>query len=480
MKLHAETLIKKNIGNIHFIGIGGIGMSGIAEILHNLGYSVQGSDTSDNYNMERLKKLGIKVFYSHSSENIKDAAVVVKSSAIKSTNSEIIAARERKIPVVKRSEMLAELMRFKFSIAIAGTHGKTTTTSLAAIMFEAAGLNPTVINGGIINSRGTNAYLGSGDYLIAEADESDATFIKIPSTIGIITNIDPEHLDFYGNFDALKAAFHSFIENLPFYGFGVLCIDHPEVKNLSKKISDRKIITYGIDSDDADIKAINIKQEINGSTYDVVISERIANGRERLIKNLYLPTPGLHNVLNSLSIIAVAIELKFEYSVITTGFKEFKGVKRRFTQVAEINGIRIIDDYAHHPTEISATLKTAKTVLKNSKNKIIAIAQPHRYSRVHDLFSEFAHCFSDADNIIIADIYPAGEEPIEGINKNILAATIKKANPKKEVRPLDNLENLPYIINSIAKEGDIVIFLGAGNITDWAYALPGQMKDLNL
>lgn len=468
-------LMQKTIGKIHFIGIGGIGMSGIAEILHNLGYDVQGSDSSENYNTRRLGEFGIKIFKDQNKDNIKYANVIVKSTAVKDDNPEIIEAKSRNIPIVKRSEMLAEIMRLKISVAISGTHGKTTTTSLTATMFEAADLDPTVINGGIINSKNTNAYLGKGDYLIAEADESDATFIKIPSTIGIITNIDAEHLSFYGSFENLYNAFVTFIENLPFYGFGVLCIDHDVVRKLSKQVTNRKIITYGIESEDADVKAINISQDVTGSTYDIILSEKFNLGGNNIITGLHLPTAGIHNVLNSLAAIAVAVELNFSFDIIKSGFKKFTGVKRRFTLVDKVDNITIIDDYAHHPIEIIAILKTAKSILPTDDNKVIAIVQPHRYSRVNDLFNEFINCFNDADILIMSEIYSAGEEIISGISRDSLVASIKEKYPNKEIFSIDNPDEIAPIIVKNANEGDIVIFLGAGDVTNWAYKLPSQL-----
>jgi UDP-N-acetylmuramate--alanine ligase len=476
MATHNNGLFK-TVGIIHFIGIGGIGMSGIAEILHNLGYKVQGSDMSANANVTRLQHMGINVTIGHTGENIGNAAVIVKSSAVKDSNPEIIAARTRQIPVVKRAEMLAELMRLKTSIAIAGTHGKTTTTSLVAAMFETANLHPTVINGGIINSCGTNAYLGSGDYLIAEADESDGTFIKVPSSIAVITNIDPEHLDYYGSFDVLRAAFRSFIEQLPFYGFAILCKDHPEVEALIPLITDRKIITYGIDSD-ADIKAVNIRKNANGSVFDVEISARY-NGEKRTLTNVALPMPGIHNVQNSLSAIAIALELKFDDAIIINGFSQFGGVKRRFTKTGEIDGITVIDDYGHHPKEIEATLRTARDVV-SKQGRVIAVMQPHRYSRVHDLFSDFTKCFADADIVLVADIYSAGEEAIPGITRDVLVAAIRQAGEHPDVRILESPQHLAATVHSIAKNGDFVVCLGAGTITAWAATLPGELELLRV
>lgn len=445
-------------------------MSGIAEILHNLGYKVQGSDASSNANVTRLAGFGIKVAVGQKAENIEGASIVVRSSAVKDDNPEIKAAKEKNIPVILRADMLAELMRLKESVAVAGTHGKTTTTSMVTAMFESAGLDPTVINGGIINAYGTNARLGKGDWLIAEADESDGTFLKLPATVGIITNIDPEHMEHYGTFDVLLNSFRSFIENLPFYGFGVLCNDHPEVNNLAKTISDRKVITYAIDNE-ADVKAINVELLPDGSRFDVEVSDHLKSGAKTL-KSIHLPMPGRHNVSNSLSAIAVACELCFDDKVILKGFANFKGVKRRFTKTGETDGITIIDDYGHHPKEIEATLAAARGA---TKGRVIAVLQPHRYTRVHDLFDDFCKCFSDADKVVVTDIYEAGEKPIEGINRDNLIKGIKK-NGHKDVFPLQSAEELPQIINKIAKSGDMVVCLGAGSISQWANALPEDLK----
>ncbi|MDA0781761.1 MAG: UDP-N-acetylmuramate--L-alanine ligase [Rickettsiales bacterium] len=476
MRLSSKT-IKPFLGNgiIHFIGVGGIGMSGICEILHNLGYNVQGSDSANNSNVQRLKSLGIKVIVGQKEENVEDAEVIVKSSAIKDTNPEIIAGRERRIPIIQRAEMLAEIMRLKLSVAVAGTHGKTTTTSMVTSMFDAANLDPTVINGGIINRYGTNAHLGDGDWLIAEADESDGTFLKLPATVGIITNIDPEHMEHYGTFDVLKKSFRNFIENLPFYGFGVLCKDHPEVSALATTIKDRKVITYGIETQ-ADVRAENIRIEKGGSTYDVEISDKLKGG-SRKIKNIHLPMPGQHNVLNSLAAISVAAELEFDNKTILNGFSKFQGIKRRFTKTGEYNGITIIDDYGHHPKEIAVTLKTAQDTVKDTKGNVIAVVQPHRYSRVKDLFSDFCSCFAFADEVIVSDIYEAGETPIEGINRDSLVDGIRKSGHKNVVA-LESKDELPQIIKRDAKSGDVVVCLGAGSISLWANELPGQLKEL--
>jgi UDP-N-acetylmuramate--alanine ligase len=468
---HISKLLTK--GPIHFTGIGGIGMSGIAEILHNLGHSIQGSDLSKNANTARLQNIGIKTFLNHNKDNIKDIALLVISTAIKDNNPEVEYCKDNSIPVITRTEMLAELMRLKTSIAVSGTHGKTTTTSMIASVFEASNLNPTVINGGIINTRGTNAYLGSGDFLIAEADESDATFIKVPSTIAVITNIDPEHLDYYGSFANLKKAFSDFINNLPTHGFGVLCIDHPEVRKLAKTIKNRRIITYGVQSKDADVQAINIKQNLNNSTFEVKISDKL-NTKIKNIKSITLNIPGVHNVQNSLAAIAIALELKFNKQNIINGFKDFKGVKRRFTLTGEVNGIRIIDDYAHHPREIEATLSTAKQVVIKD-GKIISVFQPHRYTRLRDLFKEFSECFRDSDIVYIADVYTANEEPIENVSRDSLIEAMIQTKSHNDVRPLLSPDHLPDIIKQHCKANDLVIFLGAGSITNWANELPCKL-----
>jgi len=465
--------IKGSAGIIHFVGMGGIGMSGIAEIMIGLGYSVQGSDLSSNSNTERLKALGAKIFCGHEAANVINADYVVISSAITAENKEVQEALHRGIPVIRRAEMLAELMRFKTSIAISGSHGKTTTTSLMACMFEAAGLSPTVINGGILNNKSTNAYLGKSEYLIAEADESDATFIKIPSTIAVITNIDPEHMDYYKTFENLIAAFESFITNLPFYGFAVVCLDHPIVRDITSRIIDRKIITYGIESEDVHVRAYNIRTNLSSSTYDLRIKLPHASGSV-VIENVTLPTPGIHNVLNSLSVIAVAAELDFGVRAIREGFKDFQGVKRRFTKTGEHNGVTIIDDYAHHPIEIAATLASARSVV--GKAKLIAVFQPHRYSRVEFLFDDFTKCFSDADKVYVTDIYGAGEEAIEGITGEALAEKMKSSH--KNVEFLKSHEDLPRLIRDEAKRGDMVLMMGAGSVTNWAAELPDKLAAL--
>jgi UDP-N-acetylmuramate--alanine ligase len=458
---------------IHFVGVGGIGMSGIAEIMHNLGYKVQGSDLSANNNTERLQEKGIKVLLGHAKENIINVSYVIISSAIKPDNIEVLTAIEKKIPVIRRAEMLAELMRLKCSVAVSGSHGKTTTTSLVACLFEAAGLEPTVINGGVINNRSTNAYLGQSNYLIAEADESDATFIKIPSTIGIITNIDPEHMDYYKNFAALINAFKSFFRNLPFYGFGVACIDHPIVRQITEEITERRIITYGIESHDAHLSALNIKSDTYSSTFDIKLKLPHSIGITT-IEQIRIPIPGKHNVLNALAAIAVGVELDFGIRIIKDGFKHFQGVKRRFTLVGKFNGAEIIDDYAHHPVEIAATLATAKSIANQRKTKVITVFQPHRYSRLHELFDDFAGSFADADYIYIMDVYPAGEKEIKGISGESLVSAMKKADIDN-VYYLDHRNKIPDSVKSNAKAGDLIVMMGAGTIGTWAQELPARL-----
>jgi len=467
---------KGTLNVIHFVGIGGIGISGIAEIMNNLGYKIQGSDLSDNGNTKRLEAKNVKIFIGHDATNVQDASYVVISTAVKSDNPEVVAARENQIPVIRRAEMLAELMRLKCSVAVSGSHGKTTTTSLVACLFEAAGLDPTVINGGIINNRSTNAYLGQSDYLIVEADESDATFIKIPSTIGVITNIDPEHMDYYKDFDSLIAAFKSFIRNLPFYGFGVACIDHPVVRKLVEDVTERRIVTYGIDSDDAHILAYNINSDTYSSTFDIKLQLPNSRGRTT-IEQIVIPTPGKHNVLNALAAIAIGVELDFGIKIIQDGFKKFQGVKRRFTKICEYNGAEIIDDYAHHPVEINATLSTARAIAEQRKGKVIAIFQPHRYSRLENLFSDFSNCFNDAANIYITDVFAAGEQPIEGISGKTLSQAIEKTGAVSEF--VTDSKDIAAIITSVAEKGDVVVLMGAGTITSWANALPELLKTID-
>jgi UDP-N-acetylmuramate--alanine ligase len=467
----------QTIGKLHFIGIGGIGMSGIAEVLHALGYEVQGSDLSDSANVKRLRDEGIEVFVGHNSKHINDAAIIVISSAIKENNPELKAAREARKTIVRRAEMLAELMRMKWSVAIAGTHGKTTTTTMVGTMLEEAGYDPTVINGGIVNRYGTNTRIGTSDWIVAEADESDGTFTKLPATIAVVTNIDPEHLDHYGSYDNIKAAFRRFIDNLPFYGFAVLCSDHPAVQAMIPQISDRRVITYGFNPQ-ADVRASNIRSSAEGNLFNVTfagwMNQDKTNDKIETLRDVFLPMLGDHNVLNSLASLAIAHEMGVPAAIMKTAMKNFSGVKRRFTNTGSSNGITVIDDYAHHPVEITAVLKAARQAVDKSGKKIIAVMQPHRYTRLHDLFDDFSSCFNDADSVIIADVYAAGEEPIDGADKEHLVAGISKRG-HKHAQELKDLENLPSMVAGIAEEGDYVICLGAGSISAWAHDLPAQL-----
>ena len=461
-----------DIGTIHFVGIGGIGMSGIAETLHELGYQVQGSDIAESANVRRLRDKGIAVQIGHRAENVATASVIVVSSAVKVENPEVVAARERLVPVVRRAEMLGELMRLKWSIAVGGTHGKTTTTSLVAAMLDAAGFDPTVINGGIINAYGTNARLGDGDWMVVEADESDGTFVRLPATIAVVTNIDPEHLDFYGTFDAVRDAFATFVANVPFYGFAAMCIDHPEVQALIPRLSDRRIVTYGL-SPQADVRALDIKIEHGGARFAIEIAAR-GSGDVRRFENFRLPMLGTHNVQNALAAIAVAIEMGVGEDIMRRALAGFAGVKRRFTNVGEVGGITVIDDYGHHPVEIAAVLAAARAA---TAGRVIAVFQPHRYSRVASLMEEFCTCFNDADTVIVADIHPAGESPIEGVDRAAIVQGLR-AHGHRDVRPLPSPEDLVGLIAITAAASDLVVCLGAGSITNWAQALPGELTAL--
>ena len=458
---------------IHFVGIGGIGMSGIAEVLHNLGYVVQGSDLAVNNNINRLSDLGVNVMIGHAEENLGSAAVVVISSAIKVGNPELDAARKRLTPVVRRAEMLGELMRFKWAIAVGGTHGKTTTTSLVAALLEEAEMDPTVINGGIINAWGTNARLGSSEWMVAEADESDGTFVKLPSTITVVTNIDSEHMDYFGSFDHLKEAFVSFIEQIPFYGFAVLCIDDAGVQAIIPRVSDRRVITYGV-TPQADIRVADINTSADGSNFDIIITDR-KSGDERVIDKLYLPMVGNHNILNSAAAISIAIELGLADDVIRKGLGGFTGVKRRFTKTGVVDGITIIDDYGHHPAEILAVVNAARVT--TAEGRVMAVVQPHRYSRLRDLFEDFCTCFNDADIVVVADIYAAGEMPIEGVTQASLIEGLR-AHGHRMVIPLEHPDDLTVIVNEHMNSGDLVVCLGAGNITVWANDLPSNLANL--
>ena len=464
--------LPRTIGPLHFVGIGGIGMSGIAEVLHNLGYRVQGSDLADGANVRRLIDLGIPIAIGHDAENLGPAEVVVTSSAVKSDNPEVAAARVRRLPVVRRAEMLAELMRLKWSLAVAGTHGKTTTTSMIGALLETAQLDPTVINGGIINAYGTNARLGAGDWMVVEADESDGTFTRLPVTIAIVTNIDPEHLDYYGNFDALRQAFETFVGNVPFYGFAALCIDHPVVQGIIPRLSDRRVLTYGF-SAQADIRAVDVQLGRDGARFDAVVSDPLSD-RGRTIPDLFLPMFGQHYVQNSLAAVAVAEALGLGDDALRVALRSFEGVKRRFTKTGEWNGVTVIDDYGHHPVEIAAVLKAARAIVEG---KVIAVVQPHRFTRVSHLFDGFCTCFNDADIVLVADIYAAGETPIEGVTREAVVAGLIE-HGHRNVRPLSGPRDLTPLINELASPGDMVVCLGAGSITNWASSLPGELARL--
>jgi UDP-N-acetylmuramate--alanine ligase len=462
--------LPREIGPIHFVGIGGIGMSGIAEVLCNLGYTVQGSDASESANVNRLREKGIKVTVGHKADNVAGADVLVVSTAIKRDNPELLAARAQRIPVVRRAEMLAELMRLKSCVAIAGTHGKTTTTSMVAALLDAGDLDPTVINGGIINAYGTNARLGAGEWMVVEADESDGTFLKLPADVAIVTNVDPEHLDHFKTFDAVQDAFKTFVENVPFYGFAVMCIDHPVVQSLVGKIEDRRIITYG-ENPQADVRLVDLMPSGGGSSFKIEFRDRKAN-TTHAIAGLMLPMPGRHNALNATAAISVAHELGMSDAAIRKALAGFGGVKRRFTKTGEWNGVSIIDDYGHHPVEIAAVLRAARD---STKNKVIAVVQPHRYTRLQSLFEEFCTCFNDADTVIVAEVYPAGEAPIPGIDRDNYVLGLR-AHGHREVIPLQESSALAGVVHGVAKPGDYVVLLGAGNITQWAYALPGELQ----
>jgi len=460
------------IGPIHFVGIGGIGMSGIAEVLINLGYTVQGSDTAENANVKRLREKGAKVTVGHNAALVDGAEVVVVSSAIKRDNPELVAARAKRLPVVRRAEMLAELMRLKSCVAVAGTHGKTTTTSLVAALLDAGHFDPTVINGGIINAYGTNARLGAGDWMVVEADESDGTFLKLPADIAIVTNVDAEHLDHFKTFAAVQEAFRAFVENVPFYGFAVMCTDHPIVQRLVGRIEDRRVITYG-ENPQADVRLVNLGHANGGSRFAVAFRDW-AGAQAHVIDKLTLPMPGRHNALNATAAIAVARELGISDELIRKALASFGGVRRRFTRAGEWNGVAIIDDYAHHPVEIAAVLRAAR---ESTKGQVIAVVQPHRYTRLATLFESFSTCFNDADAVVVADVYPAGEAPIKGADRDSLVAAIH-ARGHRQVIPLPGPKNLAGIVKGLVKPGDYVVCLGAGNITQWAYALAGELKAL--
>ena len=458
-----------DIGPVHFVGIGGIGMSGIAEVMVNLGYVVQGSDQSESANVKRLREKGVKVAIGHAADNLDGAQVVVVSSAIKHDNPELVAARAQRLPVVRRAEMLAELMRLKSCVAIAGTHGKTTTTSMVAALLDAGGFDPTVINGGIINAYGTNARLGAGEWMVVEADESDGTFLKLPADIAVVTNIDAEHLDHFKTFDAVQEAFRAFVENVPFYGFSVMCTDHPVVQSLVGRIEDRRIITYG-ENPQADVRLIDVSHAGGSSLFTIALREPAGQAGHE-IKNVALPMPGRHNALNATAAIAVAHELGVGDDVIRDALAGFGGVRRRFTRTGIWNGVTIIDDYGHHPVEIAAVLKAAR---ESTRGQVIAVVQPHRYTRLAALFEQFCTCFNDADAVIVAHVYPAGEAPIAGADRDALVRGLR-THGHRRVIALDGPDKLAALVAATAQPGDYVVCLGAGSITQWAYALPGEL-----
>jgi len=460
--------VATDIGTIHFIGIGGIGMSGIAEVMHNMGYSVQGSDVADGYVVQGLRDRGIKVMIGHAAENLGDAAVVVTSTAIKKGNPEVDLALERRVPVIRRAEMLAELMRLKSTVAVAGTHGKTTTTSMIAALLDAGGVDPTVINGGIINSYGSNARLGSSDWMVVEADESDGSFLRLDGTVAVVTNIDPEHLDHYGEFDAVKDAFVEFVENVPFYGAALLCLDHPEVQAILPRVQDRRIVTYGF-SAQADIRGDNVTPVPGGNRFDVQVRER--DGSVRRIEGIEMPMPGRHNVLNAMAAIGVALHLGIDDATIQSGFAKFGGVKRRFTKVGEIalegGNVTVIDDYGHHPVEVKAVLAAAR---EGVRGRVIAVVQPHRFTRLRDLMDEFQQAFNDADTVYVAPVYPAGETPIEGVDADALVSGLKRRGH----RAAETIADAAMLATALAADlqpNDMIVCLGAGDITKWAAGL---------
>jgi len=466
--------VPTDIGVVHFVGIGGIGMSGIAEVMNNLGYTVQGSDMKESATVERLRRQGISVSIGHAKEHVEGAAVVVTSTAVKRSNPEVAHALENRVPVVRRAEMLAELMRLKSTIAVAGTHGKTTTTSMIAALLDAGKVDPTVINGGIIEQYGSNARLGDSDWMVVEADESDGSFLRLDGTIAVVTNIDPEHLDHYGDFEGVKDAFVEFIHNVPFYGAAVLCIDHPEVQAVIGKVRDRRVVTYGF-SLQADICGVNVRPDMGGNSFDVIVRQR--GEEDRRIENVRLPMPGRHNVQNALAAIAVAIEMGCDDEVIRTGFSSFGGVRRRFTKVGEVplrsGAVPIIDDYGHHPVEIKAVLAAARESV--GTGRVIAVVQPHRYTRLRDLMDEFQSCFNEADMVFATPVYAAGEDPIEGVSSDSLVAGLKSRGHRAAATVADE-DDLAKRLACELTTGDMVVCLGAGDITRWASELAGRIE----
>ena len=456
------TRLPLNLGPIHFIGIGGIGMSGIAEILVNLGYSVQGSDIKKTHITERLSTLSVKIFYDHDKENVSNCSVVVISSAIKKENIELSFAKQLGIPIVSRAEMLAELMRMKLNIVVAGSHGKTTTTSLVASIAEAGNLDPTVINGGVIKAYGSNARLGEGDWMVVEADESDGSFNKLPVTVAIVTNIDKEHLDYYGSFPNLKQAFERFISSVPFYGVAVCCIDDKNVAKVISHVKDRKIITYGF-SENADITIRNISVDEKGTRFD--LDDKITN---IYLRDFHLPMIGQHNALNACAAILAASNLSIPLKFIKDALGKFEGVARRFTRIGFFNGATIIDDYAHHPAEIKAVISAAKEI---ATRRIIVVHQPHRFSRLKSLFTDFSKCFRDADIVGITPVFAAGEPQISGFDSKTLINSVTRSGMQK-VEYVENEASFSKFLRNNCNKGDIFLTLGAGSITSWVNNLP--------
>ena len=464
------TKLPGDVGPIHFVGIGGIGMSGIAEVLLNLGYVVQGSDLKSSKITQRLETLGATVFEGQRAENLENAEVVVISSAIKPGNAELDEARARGLPVVRRAEMLAELMRLKSNIAIGGTHGKTTTTTMMAELMVAGGFDPTVVNGGIIHAYGSNARMGQGEWMVVEADESDGTFNRLPATIAVVTNIDPEHMEHWGDFDRLRDGFYEFVSNIPFYGLAVCCTDHAEVQALVGRISDRRVVTYGFNAQ-ADVRAVNLTYKGGVAHFDVLLQ---AEGQK--IEGCTLPMPGDHNVSNALSAVAVCRHLGMKLDEIRTALAAFGGVNRRFTKVGEVDGVTIIDDYGHHPVEIAAVLKAARQAIgSEGEGRVIAVHQPHRYSRLSSLFDDFCACFNDADVVAIAEVFAAGEDPIEGASRDDLVAGLIR-HGHRHARAILNEDDLLRLVREQARPGDMVVCLGAGTISAWANGLPERLK----
>ncbi|MBY6137091.1 UDP-N-acetylmuramate--L-alanine ligase [Leisingera sp. XS_AS12] len=463
--MNPATKLPGDVGPIHFVGIGGIGMSGIAEVLLNLGYSVQGSDLKASKITGRLEELGARIFVGQQAENLEGAAVVVISSAIKPGNPELDEARRRGLPVVRRADMLAELMRLKSNIAIGGTHGKTTTTTMMAELMVAGGFDPTIINGGIIHAYGSNARMGQGEWMVVEADESDGSFNRLPATIAVVTNIDPEHMEHWGDFDRLRDGFLEFVSNIPFYGIAVCCTDHPEVQALVGRISDRRVVTYGFNAQ-ADVRAVNLTYKAGVAHFDVHLQ---AEGQ--VIEGCSLPMPGDHNVSNALSAVAVARHLGMKKEEIRAALAAFGGVNRRFTKVGEVNGVTIIDDYGHHPVEIAAVLKAARQA---SEGRVIAVHQPHRYSRLSSLFDDFCACFNEADVVAIAEVFAAGEDPIEGASRDDLVAGMIR-HGHRHARAILDEDDLERLVREQARPGDIVVCLGAGTISTWANGLPARL-----